>query len=271
MSEQTTKEKQKQSLPRRIARIIGIVLIVALLILFVLGFISNRVQGKPLFVFGHAWIWVETGSMEPTIPARSYILIKQPGDAAHLEKGTVITFMCTDTTSEVYGSYITHRIDEVVEDGYKTKGDNVISVRDKWTVHPEDILSVYVGNLGLMTFIGRLLMSPMGLAVIIMIFVGLCAFVYIPEIVKAVKDDPEEKKSEGLSKEEMDALVAAEIEKLKQNGGVPPKPETPSDATDVSSASGEEAIPENNGKEEAAKEPETPGDDNGPNEQTGRR
>ncbi|MBQ3927286.1 MAG: hypothetical protein II710_01420, partial [Clostridia bacterium] len=108
-----------------------------------------------------------------------------------------------------------HRIDEVVEGGYKTKGDNVLSVRDSWTVHPEDILSVYVCNMPILTFIGRLLMSPMGLAVIILAFVLLCAIVYVPEIVKTLKEPDEEKKST-LDEEEMKRRIAEEVEKLKQ-------------------------------------------------------
>ncbi|MBQ7728267.1 MAG: S26 family signal peptidase [Clostridia bacterium] len=216
MDAEKKEAKKEISVPRRIVRIVGTVLVVVLLVLFVVGFISNRVQGKPMFLFGRAWIWVQTGSMENTIPAKSYILIKQPGDAAHLEKGTVITFMCNDTSSEVYGQYVTHRIDEVVEGGYKTKGDNVLSVRDSWTVHPEDILAVYVRNMPILTFIGRLLMSPMGLAIIILAFVLICAFVYIPEIVKALKEPDEKAPQQSMDEDEMKRRIAEEVEKLKQ-------------------------------------------------------
>lgn len=201
--------------------------VTALLALFVAGFISNRVKGKPMFVFGYSWIWVETGSMENTIPARSYILIKAPDDAAHLEKGTVITFTCNDKSSEVYGQYVTHRIDEVVADGYKTKGDNVISVQDKWTVHPEDVLSVYVGNLPVLTFMGRLLMSEIGFVVIVMAFLFICAFIYIPDIIKAAKEGKEEPAAEALSQEELERRIAEEVERLKKQNDLSAPPESP--------------------------------------------
>lgn len=177
-----------------------------LLALSALAVIVNKMQGKTVFAFGYTCLWVQTGSMEPTIPAKSYILVKK-ADAADCAVGDVIVFVCRDADSPVYGSLITHRIDEVTPEGFCTKGDSVLSVRDPWVVEPDDVVAVYVRNLTVLTFFGRIFSSWFGLYLIIGILILSCAFLYIPDIVRGIRE---------VEAEERDAEIARRVEQEVQ-------------------------------------------------------
>lgn len=201
----------------KIKKIIGVILFVAVVIAAVL-MIFTRVRKKdgnePTFFFGSALLWVETSSMEPTIEARSFISVRRY-DGKGLKKGDVITFICTDESSEVYGKLVTHRIADVTENGYKTKGDNPSSIVDPWTVTDESVVAVYVKNLAVMTFAGRVFASGAGLAVIVATFLFSCAFIYIPDVVAALKEEKTTDKDKLI-----DEMVEKEVERMiKENGG----------------------------------------------------
>ena len=151
-------------------------------------------------------LWVQTGSMEPTIPTKSYILVKKT-DAADCTVGDVIVFVCRDADSPVYGSLVTHRIDEVTPEGFRTKGDSVLSAQDPWVVEPDDVVAVYVRNLAVLTFFGRIFSSWFGLYLIIGILILSCAFLYIPDIVRGIRE---------VETEERDAEIARRVEQEVQ-------------------------------------------------------
>lgn len=194
----------------KIKKAVGAVAMVAAIlaaIAFAATTVINRKQNKPTFVFGYSIMRVETGSMEPTIPAKSYVIVKK-SDGVGLKEGTTITFVCSDETSSVYGRLVTHRIVEITDDGYRTKGD--AAAIDDWTVSPKDVVATYERNVPFLGVIGRIFSSWIGLAAIAVLFVGSCAFVYIPEMIDAVKDDEKTKKEK-----EIDRRVKEEVEKLR--------------------------------------------------------
>lgn len=92
-----------------------------------LFFFLQKKSGQTLFLFDRTFLWVETASMQPTIPEKSYILAKSTSAEA-VQVGDVIVFVCRDTGSAVYGSYITHRITEQTPEGYKTCGDSPVAL-----------------------------------------------------------------------------------------------------------------------------------------------
>ena len=194
-----------------------IIIAIVLIALFV-KIISNKKSGRPTFIFGYSFLWVETGSMEPTIETKSFILVKQT-DGQNLQEGTIITFVCTDESKAVYNQLITHRIiNDVNVDGYyKTKGDNNASSDDwneKGGVATSDVVAVYKCNLKVLTFLGRLFSSWAGLAGLCVLFVGTMALVYIPDVVRSLKDD-DEKKGQEEKQKQIDLLVQQEVERLK--------------------------------------------------------
>ena len=187
-------------------------LIVVCVLAAIIVSMVNKRQNKPTFIFGYAVLRVETESMEPTISAKSYILVKKR-DGADISVGTVITFICEDKSSAVYGNLITHRVAGVTENGYKTKGDNERSVIDPWTVSDSAVIATYKRNLPVFTFFGRLFASPIGLVFIAATFIGSCAFIYVPEIVNGLKD---EDKKNAAKQAEIDRRVKEEVERLKK-------------------------------------------------------
>lgn len=182
------------------AAIVAVVLAVAAVVL-------GRNRSTPPFFAGHAVLWVETGSMEPEIPAESFILVKK-SDGTGIKQGDVITFICTDESSKAYGLLVTHRVTEATDAGYRTKGDNSLA-DDGWTVKPADVVAVYRRNLPVLTFFGKLFKSPLGITAILLIFAISSAALYVPDIVNAIRGDEEERK-----KKEFDRRVAEEVERL---------------------------------------------------------
>lgn len=198
---------------RKIGRLLRVVvptILLILLLLFVLTSSLNRRADRPTFLFGHALFWVETGSMEPSIPAKSYILVKS-SDGEDIAEGAVITYICRDSASPVFGRMVTHRVVEVTSEGYRTKGD--ASAPDTVLVSAEDVVAVYVRGLPLMTVAGRVLASPVGLLLILAVFLGSCAFIYIPDLVRGIRG---ERVTDEVREREIAARVQEEVQKMME-------------------------------------------------------
>ena len=191
----TTKEQKSG---KKLFRNIVFFVIVALILAAAFAMIINARKNKtPAFVFGKAFLWVETGSMKPAIDERSYVLVTKY-DGGEIKKGDVIIFVCKDSSSPVYNALVAHRVERVTEDGFKTKGDANPSI-DAWTVKKEDIVAVYNKNLPVMTFLGRIFSSGAGLIIVIAFSLSACAFVYVPDLIKAVGELCEEEKEKQIS------------------------------------------------------------------------
>ncbi|MEG1677372.1 MAG: signal peptidase I [Clostridia bacterium] len=132
--------KKKRSVGHVLMSVISTLLVLALFA--VLGsLLYTKAQGELPHLFGYRIFHVETGSMIPTLPIGTLLLVKQPADPDLLTEGEIITYQHED-------SVITHRIVEAVyEDGgvhYRTKGDNPVNGVDPWVVLPQDVLGVLV-------------------------------------------------------------------------------------------------------------------------------
>jgi len=118
-------------------------------ILLILGMLAmlgkvwyQKLNNETPSLFGYQIYVVETGSMIPTLPIGTNILVHELGDGDELQVGDVVTYTRGD-------SAITHRIVEIVEgeDGvtrYQTKGDNPENSNDPWLVEREDVRGVMV-------------------------------------------------------------------------------------------------------------------------------
>lgn len=209
--------KPKESVLRRIRQIFVQVVFYIFLALIVLSavflFIRGR-QSEPTFVLGRTYLWVKTGSMKPTIDERSYVLVREADGEAY-EVGDVIVFPCPDPESPVYGSLIIHRVVEVTDDGYHTKGDSKMSVMDPWTVAPDSVVAEWECNLVFLTFVGRFFASPSGFVILCAAFFALCAFVYFPSILKTMREDCE-KEADDEYKAELERRISLEVERLER-------------------------------------------------------
>lgn len=196
------------------------VVIIVLILTAVFFMVMNRAKNnRPKFVFGKAILWVETGSMKPEIDGRSYILVSS-ADKKDVKVGDVIVFVCKDKSLPVYNALVTHRVIEVTEAGYITKGDNNPAA-DSLAVAKDDIVAIYDKNLPVCTFFGRIFSSGVGLIIIVAFTLFACAFIYIPDLVKAVKDIKTENKEE-----EIDRRVKEEVKRLEREYNGKQLPET---------------------------------------------
>lgn len=186
------------------------VVIIVLILTAVFFMVMNRAKNnRPKFVFGKTILWVETGSMKPEIDERSYILVSS-ADKKDVKVGDVIVFVCKDKSLPVYNALVTHRVIEVTEAGYITKGDNNPAA-DSLAVARGDIVAIYDKNLPVCTFFGRIFSSGVGLLIIVAFTLFACAFIYIPDLVKAVKDIKTENREE-----EIDRRVKEEVKRLER-------------------------------------------------------
>lgn len=142
---------------------IGITILLALLLVCNVYFIvMERVFGrKSPTIFGYSFAVIASGSMEPALMVDDLIINHAQSD---YEKNDIITFHSGS-------SLTTHRIIEITDQGFVTKGDandtvdldvvptNVVVGRVVWTIP-------HIG--GVLAF----LKSPFGMA--ILVFIGLC-------------------------------------------------------------------------------------------------
>lgn len=194
---------------KKIAETLPTVCAVLCAFLLVFAAIAGKKKNEPAYVFGYAVLRVETGSMESAIPAKSYILVKKY-KGEELAAGDIASYRMRDTSSTAYGSLITHRVEKVTAEGYVFKGDNNPAA-DGAAVQSGDIVAVYAKNLPVLTFFGRVYASPLGLVSLIALFVCVCVFVYVPEMVGVLNADKEEKKQRLF-----DERVQEEVRKLKE-------------------------------------------------------
>ena len=187
----------------------------AVIVLFMALFIMSKVSSNPIFLFNKTTMWVMTESMDPTIPPRTYILVEK-ATADDVEEGDIIVFRSSDP--RIKGQFNTHRLVFKSGDNLVTKGDNNASTDGAYSPKPEDVVGKYVKSLSGMTFLGRVAMTPVGYAVLVIVFIATMVICVIPDVKEAVKakeEDDEEKK-----KKEIRRLIDEEVRRLKETGNV---------------------------------------------------
>lgn len=135
-------KKAKKLTPGKIIRRVLYGLVIASL-LFMLGKVwLARINGEVPSLFGYQLYSVETGSMIPTLPIGSTVVVRTLTDADQPAVGDVITY-------EYESAVITHRITSFVigNDGvlrYQTQGDNPDNSADPWLVERENIRGIVI-------------------------------------------------------------------------------------------------------------------------------
>ncbi|MBQ7700609.1 MAG: signal peptidase I [Clostridia bacterium] len=235
MTEEKTNAKpaRQKTVLRRLTGIVGYVLIflIAALFVFVIVFKANN---RTVFIFGKAPVWVMTSSMEPTIPERSYILVKEVKESAvsEIKVGDVIMFASDDPA--LAGANNTHRVVEISEDckTFITKGDANMK-NDDVPVRAESIRAVYVRNMPVLTAAGRFMFSGIGTVITMTLIFAIMMAIYMPDIIKATRQKSKELEDKKQAK--IEELVAAEVERLKRENKAVPETDV-SDAEDAENA-----------------------------------
>ena len=188
----------------------------ALLIVFVSVILYFNITGKVFFVFGRAMMWVKTESMEPDIPAKSFILVKQAtGDEVKI--GDVIVFYSSDPN--IFGNLNTHRVVEIkngkLGTEFVTKGDNNPGV-DAYTARSSKVIGIYDRNLPVMSIFGKFLSTTIGITVTIFLIFGITLVIFLPDALKYFKKKSKDDKINKLIKEEVERLKSKDIDNDNQ-------------------------------------------------------
>lgn len=135
---------------------ISILLCLAFLAVFVLVFY------RPTFLGGDTRFEpVLSGSMEPAIPVGSIVMIK-PMDTESLRIGDVICYRASDAM------LVTHRITEISETGFVTKGDANEEI-DQKIVNQKDVVGSVVLSLPFIGYLGSFVRTPVGFIILLVL------------------------------------------------------------------------------------------------------
>ena len=140
-------------------RLLDIVL-VALMVLCVYGIIC-RINRQPISLAGYQLYVIRSGSMEPELKKYDLALVKAV-DPASLSVGDIITFRRSD------GVIVTHRIAEIGEETFVTRGD----ANPGNDADPVAFSDVYGKNIGRVRYLGAVFdffQSGFGIALFVML------------------------------------------------------------------------------------------------------
>ncbi len=207
--------------PGRIAYLVLILLLVAL----VLYLLVARISGKVPSLFGYSVVRIVTPSMDPKIPVGSFVLIKKAAPE-EIRAGDIITFYTDDPDPLIAGKTITHRVLSVsCEDGkyvFATKGDNQATnpVPDAYPARGERLVGRYVCGMLPVTAIVTLYREHLPIALLVTIL--------IPTIITVQSSVRKKIRSASAEREEREESirrqVAEELARLKneRNGSQDP-------------------------------------------------
>jgi signal peptidase len=158
---------------KKLAETIILIVIAIIAIVFLVFYRPVSLLGDTLYEP------VYTGSMEPAIPVGSVVVIK-PVDTETLKTGDIICFKLSEPTS------ITHRIFNVTDEGFITKGD-ANEGPDQWTVKKENVMGKVILTIPYIGYIGYFVRTPIGLILLIVLPASLIIILEIRNIIKELK------------------------------------------------------------------------------------
>lgn len=201
MKQENAKIKKKIKL----IALIALALSVVVMILASIYFMYCNISGKVAFVGKYALVKILTPSMEPTIPAGTYIVAERI-DAGSVMEGDVILFYSRDAA--IYGKVNTHRVVGITDDNgvrsFITRGDNN-PANDSTPVQEQDVVGRYVGNAKILGDFAGFLSRPYIFLFIVIIPCAVLIMLSFVDVIKKYREVCMEK------------LVEEEVERLKES------------------------------------------------------
>lgn len=140
----------------------NIIFAVLMLIIIYLLFITARanIRGNDPSLFGYRFYHVDSGSMSPTIPVGSLIIVKETSPVG-IKIKDIITYKGPDKT------LVTHRVMEISKDGgsFITRGDANKS-DDPFPIKGDKVVGRVILNIHYLGYVLKILKSKYGLALI---------------------------------------------------------------------------------------------------------
>ena len=169
--------------------------------------------GKAPSIAGYTVFRITTGSMEPTYPVDTLILVKKT-EPSGIQKGDVISFYSSDPALE--GAVNTHRVTEVQADGthysYKTKGD-ANNVEDTYDTDETALIGKVQGSSILLGKIARLMANPLLFIPVILIPLAVMLVSNMIKTITLAKQIAEDEEKAAIEE------ALREIKEHKNSGG----------------------------------------------------
>ncbi|MGN0578083.1 MAG: signal peptidase I, partial [Ruminiclostridium sp.] len=162
--------------------ILGAVLLA--LITLTVYIMTCNMRGEVAEVFGVSVVRVVTGSMEPSIREGDYILVRKT-DTSELMEGDIICFYSEE--AEIKGKLNTHRIMNVTESGFITKGD-ANKYPDEAAVSPGSVIGKYEGKIGFLRWISSFASAEKLIFMAVVLLLTFVAVFEVRTIAKVTKE-----------------------------------------------------------------------------------
>lgn len=198
----------------------GIVTVIAILLLaFVLYTMVCSARGKAVKIFGKSLLTVVTGSMEPSIHTGDLIIVESV-DTDQLKEGDIISFYSEQ--QDIKGMLVTHRITEVTDDGFITKGD-ANPVEDSLKVRAENIVGRYTGKARFFIWLYSFASPQKLLTLLVIIPISAGAVYEVVTLGKLARKVAEEERvsAEELHEQLMRDAIEKEKKRLEEEGYAP--------------------------------------------------
>ena len=130
---------------------------------------------------------VYTGSMEPAVPVGGLVVIKSVNPET-LREGDIICFRLSESTS------VTHRIINVTDEGFRTKGD-ANEDPDQEIVEKENIIGKVIFTIPFIGYLGYFVRTPTGFILLIVIPASVIIIMEIRNIAKGLRKQNQEQTS----------------------------------------------------------------------------
>jgi signal peptidase len=168
---------------KKTAKIILIICAVTVAAVFLIFYRPVSLAGDTLYEP------VYTGSMEPAIPVGSIVVIK-PANPETLKIGDIICFKLSESAI----TSVTHRIFNITDQGFITKGD-ANEDPDQWIVKKENVIGKVILTVPFIGYIGYFVRIPTGFILLIVIPASLIIIMEIRNIVKELRKQKQEQTS----------------------------------------------------------------------------
>ena len=198
-------QKSIKNLLLKLMNVVSVLIILASIVALLKVVLAK--PGEAPNFFGYSLFRVMTGSMEPTIPTNSLIVVQRT-DTQQLAEGDIITFYSRDPS--LMGEPNTHRIIRFEQEGEErliyTKGD-ANNIEDHYAVHEEDVIGKVVYSSEKIGNFVRLVSNPI-------VFIPLIVIPLAIMLLRSLYDGFIAAKN--LAKEEEEAAVREALAELRE-------------------------------------------------------
>jgi signal peptidase len=154
---------------RVISSVAVVFMLTSIVFLLYISYQGDKNPDKIPSLFGYKPFTVLSNSMKPAFSAGDIVLVKDIS-TSNIKKNDVITF------KESNRKLITHRVAEVTDQGFVTKGDNN-NVKDDGFVKPENVVGELVLTLPKAGYVSKFVSSPLGIT--LLIFIPIMAYLLL--------------------------------------------------------------------------------------------